>query len=210
MRCSKCGIDKPEDDFGWSNIKLGKRQDICRACFSLYNKQRYQEKKEKIKADVKKYREENPEKVFQMRLAKALAEPSHKRAYKVVESALKAGVLVNPQKCSICGCEPPEHRIEAHHADYTKPLDVIWVCTPCHRALDAERREKEGKERFPSHPGFKTKILQKDSSGNVIGEFSTAREVFDVTGIGSEYMLRKACKQDKPYRGYYWVRVPAE
>ena len=60
MICLKCGIDKLEDDFGWSNIKLGKRQCICRACFSVYNKQRYQEKKEKIKADVKKIQRREP------------------------------------------------------------------------------------------------------------------------------------------------------
>ena len=40
------------------------------------------------------------------------------------------GLLV-PQPCESCG--DPE--VEMHHADYDKPLEVIWLCNACHRAL---------------------------------------------------------------------------
>lgn len=32
-----------------------------------------------------------------------------------------------PQPCP-CG----ETKVQAHHTDYTKPLDVVWLCRPCH------------------------------------------------------------------------------
>lgn len=49
-----------------------------------------------------------------------------------VEYAVKTGRLKKPDACSFCGntvC------IVAHHYDYSKPLDVTWLCQSCHRRL---------------------------------------------------------------------------
>ena len=32
--------------------------------------------------------------------------------------------------CQRCGST---RNVEAHHADYSKPREVEWVCRPCHR-----------------------------------------------------------------------------
>lgn len=52
-------------------------------------------------------------------------------AYDALHKALKDGTIVRPKECSECKkvCKP-----EAHHDDYTKPLDVVWVCKLCHGA----------------------------------------------------------------------------
>ncbi len=42
---------------------------------------------------------------------------------------LKAGRIIKPLCCSKCLLDK---KLEAHHEDYTKPLDVIWFCRPCH------------------------------------------------------------------------------
>jgi hypothetical protein len=47
------------------------------------------------------------------------------------------GHLVRPAKCEQCGSEGK--KIEAAHYDYTKPLDVRWLCIPCHRRWDKEQ-----------------------------------------------------------------------
>ncbi len=47
-------------------------------------------------------------------------------------NAIQAGRLVR-QPCQECG----EVRSEAHHEDYSKPLEVIWLCKPHHREADA-------------------------------------------------------------------------
>ena len=40
---------------------------------------------------------------------------------------------IKPKKeCEDCGHGFSKHRREAHHEDYSKPLDVIWLCSLCH------------------------------------------------------------------------------
>lgn len=142
--CKECGRMLPESEFNKDAGAKDGLQSRCRECFSKYNKERYAANKEKFKADVKKYKEENPEKVFWTRMKIAKEKPTRKNYYRAVDAALKAGVLFRPDHCSGCGCSDKEHRIEAHHAMYDDPLEVIWLCTPCHRRMDAERRKREG------------------------------------------------------------------
>lgn len=125
-------------------------QERCRDCFSAYNKRRYASNREKFKADVKRYRAENPDAVLKTRLGTCEKNPTPKNAYRAVDAAIACGRLTKPNRCSGCGCGDDEHRIEAHHFDYAKPLDVIWLCTPCHRRMDQQRqkREKEVSERW--------------------------------------------------------------
>ncbi len=62
--------------------------------------------------------------------------------------AIRRGELVRPSACEKCQ-EParPEigqrGRITAHHEDYTKPLEVIWLCHECHKSADVARRDAE-------------------------------------------------------------------
>lgn len=46
--------------------------------------------------------------------------------------AVKRGKVVKPLTCSKCGSD---YRIQGHHEDYAKPLEVIWLCEPCHRSI---------------------------------------------------------------------------
>lgn len=46
-----------------------------------------------------------------------------------VNYAVKVGKLVKPSSCEVCAME---RKVEGHHPDYNKPLQVIWVCPPCH------------------------------------------------------------------------------
>lgn len=55
------------------------------------------------------------------------AHPERYRAYDAVRRAIRKGLLVR-LACESCG-DPKTH---AHHEDYSKPLDVQWLCRDCH------------------------------------------------------------------------------
>lgn len=49
-------------------------------------------------------------------------------------AAIKDG-RIKRTPCRLCGTERREHRIQAHHWDYNKPLDVYFVCWRCHMTV---------------------------------------------------------------------------
>jgi hypothetical protein len=61
-------------------------------------------------------------------LVRRARHPEKVKARAAVNNAVRDGYLMKPEKCG-CGGSP----VEAHHVDYTKPLDVAWLCGPCHR-----------------------------------------------------------------------------
>lgn len=56
--------------------------------------------------------------------------PEKFKARRNTRYAIRAGVLVQ-QPCRDCG----ELEVQVHHEDYSKPLEVIWLCDPCHREV---------------------------------------------------------------------------
>lgn len=67
-----------------------------------------------------------------------------------LSSAVANGRLVRASACSDCSRDeiPGDHktRLHGHHPDYSKPLDVVWVCPKCHAKRHAQDR-KEWNER---------------------------------------------------------------
>jgi hypothetical protein len=53
-------------------------------------------------------------------------------AHTAVGNAVRDGRLVPAKSCEDCGHDFTELRREAHHEDYTKPLEVRWLCALCH------------------------------------------------------------------------------
>jgi formylmethanofuran dehydrogenase subunit E len=153
-RCFKCGETKPLDQFYRHNQMADGHLSKCKDC---------------TKADVIAHRERNLEKVkaydrqrsnlphrvaarraYQKtdrfrdatRKAKAVWENTnpHKRlAVNSVNNAIRTGKIKKPDACSRCG--ETACRIEGHHPDYSKPLDVIWLCETCHKLEHKRLRE---------------------------------------------------------------------
>ncbi len=53
-----------------------------------------------------------------------------KRAYNKMRNALKYGDIVKADACESCGAGG---KLDGHHDDYSKPLEVRWLCRPCHK-----------------------------------------------------------------------------
>ena len=67
-----------------------------------------------------KYRAENPHIV---------------NAHAIYHAALRDGTLQRQSSCSHCGSN---RRVCGHHEDYSKPLDVMWLCASCHNYLHSK------------------------------------------------------------------------
>jgi hypothetical protein len=64
-------------------------------------------------------------------------------AWLAVRAALKSGALVRATRCEDCGGtnKNPKRALCGHHEDYAKPLDVVWLCQPCHSLRHSELRK---------------------------------------------------------------------
>ena len=123
-RCFKCGEEKPLSEFYAHPQMADGHLNKCKSC---------------TRSDVKAHRKENPDRELETRLRACAKKPTHKNAYMAVEAAIRCGKLEKPERCQGCGRSASETRISAHHYDYEKPLDVIWLCAACHRPIDKVR-----------------------------------------------------------------------
>jgi hypothetical protein len=64
-------------------------------------------------------------------------------AHAKVQYALRTGQLAR-EPCEKCGAEDSE----AHHEDYSKPLEVRWLCNHHHRARHQRLRRMRNYERM--------------------------------------------------------------
>lgn len=64
----------------------------------------------------------------------------------IVRTAIIRGELIRPDRCSECDKECKPH---AHHEDYQKPLEVIFLCPKCHN-------RRHIKDRIPYRKRLKT------------------------------------------------------
>jgi len=89
----------------------------CRECNTRYHRKYVStaEGKKRMLAAAKKSRESNPRKSM---------------ARHLVAYAVTIGYIEKPLSCSLCG--ENDKRIEAHHTDYEKALEVQWLCQSCH------------------------------------------------------------------------------
>ena len=76
-----------------------------------------------VYSKVKAWRFKNPERV---------------KAQRLVFSAIRNKTLIK-KCCEKCGSE----KSESHHEDYSKPLEVIWLCKKHHGEADRVRRIRE-------------------------------------------------------------------
>lgn len=64
--------------------------------------------------------------------AVAVSSALKRMAHEAVQKAVKRGDLVRSDVCDCCG---ERARVQGHHADYERPLDVRWLCSRCHKNI---------------------------------------------------------------------------
>lgn len=131
-RCTKCGKEKPLEEF--YRAKLGKhgRAAECKACKQAKSKRHYQEaRKERIEV-IRRWQQANPERTAEHRRGQYERTPALIIARVLLGKAVRDGRITKPDGCEDCGQVTPSRRLHGHHQDYSKPLDVEWLCKDCH------------------------------------------------------------------------------
>ena len=82
---------------------------------------------------MRRYAAANRERVLAIKKAWAARNPEKRSAQVAVSNAIRDGRLER-QPCEVCG-----EKAQAHHDDYSKPLDVRWLCPIHHGALHYPR-----------------------------------------------------------------------
>jgi hypothetical protein len=158
--CAKCGQEKSLELFQSNKRSRYGRGSCCKMCCAAAFREYYRRYPDRIKLTRRKPKgplsEMSPEKreksrtrnAHQNRLYRSSKNKRnmewekrtrHKRqAHRDVRRAIAKGTLVRPANCAKCGVAG---KIEASHSDYSKPLDVEWLCTLCHANKDRAARQ---------------------------------------------------------------------
>jgi hypothetical protein len=129
-RCSVCGKIKPLTKFSLDTQKAGKKSNRCSACDRKRCRYWTEKNRERNALRHREYALKNIE-YFRKLDKKQKASPKG-QARKKLRNAVRRGEVKKPEYCSICERKLPRKKISGHHKDYSKPLDVIWVCHICH------------------------------------------------------------------------------
>ena len=128
--CIKCDLPKNESEFDRDKRAKDGLQGQCKECGKKADHSRYLANRQLVLDRNAKWVKDNPERRAEIR-AKGDREqkakhPERIKARQAVYRAIKTGRLVK-EPCH-CG----ETEVQGHHEDYSKPLDVEWLCAKCH------------------------------------------------------------------------------
>lgn len=134
--CFKCDTFKPLDDFYAHKVMADGHLNKCKECTKRDVKANYEGNRE-AKSEYERRRARTPAR----RAKKAVYVANHRRnnpektaARTAVGNAIRDGRIVR-QPCETCGSQD----VQAHHDDYSRPLDVRWLCFFHHRVTHGQK-----------------------------------------------------------------------
>ena len=139
--CTECLGDKPVSEFYVNRKMVGGHLNQCKVCVCA--RVRHQRRGNERVQEYDRLRAKTPDrKAHAARVSKKWREdnPEAYRAQTAVANALRVGTL-SKEPCLFCESKVNLH---AHHRDYSKYLEVVWVCARCHHRLHANFPELEG------------------------------------------------------------------
>lgn len=130
-KCGKCGEFKPYDAFYKDKRTLLGIKSECKVCHCQTTvMSRDKDKARKSNKEYARRRHQlNPEAVRAYWRTRKEKDPQKIHARSVLNSAVRHGKIQRPDCCERCG---RIGMVYGHHEDYSKPLDVVWLCSDCH------------------------------------------------------------------------------
>lgn len=154
-RCFKCQETKRIDEFYKHTQMSDGRLNKCKECTKKDASEHRQANLEKIRA-YDRLRGSMPHRVaarqeysktdaYKTSHAKSTTKyfannPKKYKAHNILNAAVR-DKKITPWPCLVCG-----KKAEAHHPDYDRPLDVVWLCPSHHKQAHAIVRNYEEKD----------------------------------------------------------------
>ena len=146
-RCKICGIVKSYSEYH-KGRSIGGRHTYCKDCYREWQRA-YRQTPAGILSNRRggrayytrtrpqqclrgKLRRQRIGKAYRAQLAKLERQTPRGKARQAVLIAVRRATMRKPNRCQCCGRLTSRHLLDAHHEDYTKPLDVLWLCRVCH------------------------------------------------------------------------------
>jgi cytochrome c553 len=123
----------------------------CKDCHHKIVNKNYKDNSEKYLSQKREYHRANTHVLTRSSMKYYNKNPEKLLAHNELKKAIKDGFIVRRYNCEVCGSEGrgSKSKIHAHHDDYSKPLDVVWLCAKCHKMvhmgrLDINERLRRG------------------------------------------------------------------
>lgn len=130
--CFKCHQEKELSEFHKGKRMADGHLNKCKSCCKIYNienreRKRIYNSQPHIMAAIRRYKKTDAGKLSSKKSTDKYINSI--KARRKVNNAIKYGRIIRPDTCEECGviCKP-----DSHHHDYLKPLDVKFLCKPCH------------------------------------------------------------------------------
>lgn len=147
--CPACKTEQPLENYYRNKASWDGLQVYCRRC--VYEKyleltrdpKRLAKRRAQKRAESKSFYKKHREACRASSHASYVRYPYKVRARSKVYLAIRSGTLVKPKTCSCCYRTTPPKKLHGHHNNYSRPLDVEWLCTGCHGDRDSSRPPTE-------------------------------------------------------------------
>ena len=136
--CSRCREEKKASEFSKDKSKKSGLYARCKVCDRADGRQYYLKHRNKKLRKFKKYSQSESGKRVRNRNSKKYY-AKHRDEYRArsqLNYAISTG-RTEKGPCVTCG-DVSSH---GHHEDYSKPLEVIWLCRRCHTELHNVKRQ---------------------------------------------------------------------
>lgn len=156
--CTMCKIEKPLTEF--PRVQRWHRK-VCHPCHLANRRAWRNQHADRVRAVQREYARSarGRETVLEAVRRYQARNPQKIAAQSALRYAIYRGDIVRPNQCEALGCEAPAHH--AHHHNYAKPFDVIFLCRAHHEAT-----HHVGPQRLKPAPGRRRKFARAPADGH--------------------------------------------
>ena len=130
--CSVCHELLSQDSFQVRRASKDGRTAACKGCLNRREKARVNQPHRIAAREAYRQTKQGRDALNRGGLAYIKRNPEIRKVHNALNNAVRKGRVDKPSCCEMCGAAG---RIHGHHDDYSKPLDVQWVCAACHTKI---------------------------------------------------------------------------